>query len=420
MTKIYLKTYGCAANQARGEKLTNKLLCAGYTQSKQIDADVIILNTCSLKTPTENKMFRFIQENSNKNIIVAGCFPLSYPNDEKLKNCSLVGTYNFNNIVEAVEKTLAGEKVRLLSKQKDFLNCAPVRDNEQIAKIIIGTGCLGNCAYCAGKLAHGELKSKPVNSILNEVSLALEAQCKEIWICSQDNGCYGFDIGTNLIALLTRIIKLKGNFKVRIGMMNPEYGLQFLPKLIEILQHKKIYKFIHLPVQSGDNKILKAMFRRYTAEEFKHLVQELRKSIPHLTLATDIIVGLPNEDKISFENTIKLITETKPEVLNLSRYWLRKNTIAATLSPMHPKKSKELSRKLDKIYKQIALNTNKKNIGKIFDVLFTQKGSQANQYRGRTNAYRPVLTETKENLLGKIKKVRIVSASKDCLFGETV
>jgi len=418
MVKVFVKTYGCAANQARGEKLAGTLANAGYELCELADADVIILNTCSLKTPTENTMFRFIRENATRKIIVAGCFPLSFPDDERLKNSSLVGTYNFDKISAAIEKTLKGEKVRLLDRVKTFLACEPKRKNKLIAKIEIGTGCLGNCAYCAGKLAHGALKSKPIEAILEEVRSAVASSCKEIWLFSQDNGCYGFDMGTNIVELLQKIVVIEGEFFVRVGMMNPEWVLRSLPELIEVYRHPKVYKFLHVPVQSGDDGILKAMFRRYNVDEFRRVVEAFRKSIPNTTLATDVIVGLPGETAESFKNTLNLIEEIQPEVLNISRYWERENTAAARMTHMHHKHSKELSRKLDKFYNELAVKISKKWVGKTVSVLFTGLGSKKNQYRGRNIFYKPILVNSENNLLGKTKSVRIAAASKDHLLGE--
>lgn len=418
MVKVYVKTYGCAANQARSEKIKG-LLKKDFILSSLEDADVIILNTCSLKEPTEYSMFRLVKE-SNVPVIIAGCFPLSFPEKPALKNYSIIGTYDFNKIAEAAKTVLGGERVVLLNRTKRFLNNTPLRENKLIAKIEIGVGCLNNCSYCGGKLAHRQLKSRPVEEIISEAEDAINSECKEIWLCSEDNGCYGFDTGTNIVELVRKIIEIPGEFFVRIGMMNPNWVLKLLPDLIEMYKHPKVYKFLHIPVQSGDNTILKSMSRLYSISDFKKIVNTFREEIPELTISTDIIVGLPGENVESFEKTVNLIKEMRPGVLNISRFFPRPGTLAYNMQYMHPKYSKDLSRIIDRIYNKLAVEINSELIGKETAVLFTGIGTKKNQYRGRNIYYKPIVASSKQNLLGKIRRVRIIKVAKDHLLGELI
>jgi threonylcarbamoyladenosine tRNA methylthiotransferase CDKAL1 len=333
MAKIHIYTQGCTANQADSEVLAGLLSQAGHELTKLSDSELIIFNTCSLKSPTEHSLFRKIQDISkSKKVIVAGCFPLSFPEDKRLGAYSLIGSFDLKKIVEVVEKTLAGEIVVLLNKKAEEKLCLPkIRDNCNIAKIVISKGCLGTCAYCAGKKARGKLVSYSEKMILKEVEQALDDYCPDIYLTSQDCGCWGFDCGTNIVELLKKVLEVEGafaNFKVRMGMANPNHIYKLLPKLVEVYKHPKMVKFLHIPVQSGSDKILKAMNRQYTVAQFKEIVTKFRQEIPNISISTDIIVGFPGETNSDFQKTVDLLSWLNPEVLNSTKYWPRKGTSA--------------------------------------------------------------------------------------------
>jgi threonylcarbamoyladenosine tRNA methylthiotransferase CDKAL1 len=330
MARIYIRTFGCTANQADSEVLKGLLTEAGYTLTTLEDSDLIIFNTCSLKTPTEARLFRKIQDISKtKKIIIGGCFPLSFPEDPRLTNFSLLGNFNFKQAVDVVERTLAGERVVLLNKKaEEKLNLPHVRDDDKTAKIVISKGCLGNCTYCAGKLARGQLVSYSSDKIIKEAKKAISEGCDKIYLTSQDCGCYGFDIKTDIVELLEKILALDGKFKVRMGMANPNHVYQLLPKIVEVYKHPKILKFLHVPIQAGSDKVLTSMNRQYNVKEFKEIVTTFRREIPKLSIATDIIVGFPGETESDFKKTVDLLDWLKPEVLNFTKYWPRKGTVA--------------------------------------------------------------------------------------------
>jgi len=262
-----------------------------------------------------------------------------------------------------------------------------------------------------------------MNDILKSIESDLQNGAKEIWITSQDTGCYGLDIpeaGINICGLLEKICSLEGDFMVRLGMANPNHILPILDKLIYSLKHPKMFKFLHIPVQSGDDKILTNMLRTYSVADLKKIVKGFRKEIPLINISTDVIVGLPGETVESFEETVDLIKEVEPGVLNVSRYFTREGTKAYSMKAMHPKHSKELSRILDRMYKKLAVEINSKLIGKKTDVLFTGIGTDKNQYRGRNICYKPIVVSSKQNILGLVKTVKIEKASKDHLLGKAI
>jgi len=329
--KAFIKTYGCTGNQSDSKNIAGYLMKMGIllTTSEET-SDIIIINSCGVITPTEEKTMNYIRKLSkNKKVIVAGCLVNILPSiKEKAPNINCYfGANQMHLIVPAIISSYFPE-CKLKQKKHIKPKCKLYITKEKIMKIRISTGCLGNCSYCCTKFAQGILKSKPVNDIVKEVSNAINNNCNKIYLTSPDTGCYGFDIKTNIVKLLNQILEIDGDFKVRIGMANPNHIYKLLPDLVEIYKHPKMLKFLHIPVQSGSDKILKSMNRLYTIKEFKEIVKTFRKEIPNLSISTDIIVGFPGETENDFQNTVSLLEWLKPEVLNFTKYWPRKDTIA--------------------------------------------------------------------------------------------
>ncbi len=375
------------------------------------EAYLIILNTCTVKTPTENAFFNQLEKikELNKLIIIAGCIPQTA--SKKLKGFSLVGTRQIDNIVSVVEETINDNPITALSvKDHPSLSNLRIRKNPVVEIIPIARGCLGNCTYCKVRLARGKLKSYSIEDIKQRFKQAVRQRAKEIWLTAQDTGCYGFDLDTNLPNLLKELIQIPGNYKIRIGMMNPNHVLTFLDELIEVYKSEKIFKFLHLPVQSGNDEILKAMNRKYTADDFKKIIQKFKAHIPEITVATDIIAGFPGETEKQFDDTLNLIKETTPAVLNISRFWLREKTKAAEMeNQIHPQETKERSRILTEIYHNIARMQNERWLNWQGEVIVDEKGKD-NSYVARNYAYKPVILKGDYNL-GETVQVKIKKAT---------
>ena len=347
--KIFLKTYGCQSNIADSEQISGILKKARYKIINSLkEADIVIINTCSIKLPTQNKILDFIKKiPKNKILIVGGCLPFALDLRKHSNNISAI--FNTNSITKLpiIIKNLKDE---LPKEKENKINIPRIRKNKDIAILNVSQGCLGNCDYCSAKLARGDLKSYSIKEIKKEFETALKENCKKIYLTGQDLGCYGFDINTNLIKLLKELIKIPGDYKIRIGMINPNYALKFLKDLIQIYKSDKILPFIHIPVQSGSSSLIKKMNRYYTINDFKIIVKTLRKEIPNITIATDIIVGYPLETEKDFEKTIELIQKIKPEVLNISKFSSRPKTKASKLKQLSSNLIKERSKKLTEIY----------------------------------------------------------------------
>jgi len=414
MTNVYIHTAGCAHNFADSEQMAGLLKDAQFDLvDNPEDAYVILFNTCTVKGPTETVFFRHLssikEKYPNKIIIIAGCIAQSDP--EKLKGFPIIGTNQIHRVVEVVEESLHENTVRLLeSGEMPPLNLPRVRKNPYISIIPISRGCLGACTFCKTKQARGNLKSYPIADIRKEAELAVKEGVKEIWLTSQDTGCYGFDLGTNLAKLLKELVTIIGNFKIRVGMMNPNHVLKFKGELFDAYKNPKIYQFIHLPLQSGNNEILKKMNRQYTAEEFKRLVEEIRVLFPHMTIATDIIVGYPGESDEQYWDTQNLVRKVMPDVVNLSKFWPRPKTPAARLTPLPGEVIKHRSRILTDIYHNMSKMQNERWIGWEGNIIITEKGKEPSQWVGRNEAYKPVVIEG-DFKLGQTVRVKVERAT---------
>jgi MiaB/RimO family radical SAM methylthiotransferase len=232
---------------------------------------------------------------------------------------------------------------------------------------------------------------------------------KEVWLTSQDTGCYGKDIGVNLTALLRQICKIEEQFFVRVGMMTPNYALESLDELIQVYKDEKIFKFLHLPVQSGDDEVLKNMNRFYSTEDFKKIVYRFREGIPDITIATDVICGFPSESEKAFINTLKLIEETQPDSINVSKFFPRPNTTAEKMKPNVPlQEVSERSKKIAELSKKISSEKNKRWIRWEGKILVDEKGKIPNSWIGRNFAYKAIVVKSNEALLGQFINVRVV------------
>lgn len=421
-----METYGCSANRSHSEIMKGLLEKAGckIVENPEL-ANVLIVNTCIVKDPTEKKMIHRIQYLSdkypNKKMIVAGCMPMGeYGLVRKIvPGASILGPNNVLDVAECVNKTLNGEIVEYLDYKRETKLLKPrVRFNPYIGITEISQGCLGSCTYCIVKKSRGALRSYPLEEIKRDIELSLKSGCKEIWLTSQDCGCYGMDIGVTLVDLLSEIDKIKGKFKVRIGMMNPNNVLSILDDLVECYKSDKIYKFLHVPVQSGSDKVLRKMNRFYKVKEFKRIIKRFKEVFPNITIWTDIIIGFPGETEKDFKETMDLIEEIRPDFVNVSKFGLRPGTAAENMKQLDSKIVKERSKKMSELVGKIALEKNKEWIGKECDILVTKRGRRKNQYIGRNSAYKSVLVESKEDLRGRFVRAKIVDAKRNHLVGQ--
>ena len=405
MEKIYFETYGCSLNFANTETMMGILKKEGYEITKNIEeSNLIILNTCTLKNPLDDEFKKKLKELPRKPLIIAGCIPQSqYNKIKELKNISLIGTHQIARIVDVVEETLNENIVILLAEEKDNLLSLPyIRKNDLIEIIPISSGCKGYCTFCINKLTRGKLHSYDSELIIKRAKYAIQQGVKEIWITSQDNGDYGMDIDTNLPKLLTKLIELKGDYKIKLENINPNHILKYLDELIEIFKSDKMFKYLHIPLQSGNDEVLKDMGRKYSAKDWIHIVKRFREEIPNITIATDIICGFPEETDVQFRDTIYLIEKNEPDILNISRFWKRPGTLAYKMKQLNEFEIKKRTSWLTRSFEWVSFQRNKKWMNWTGKILINKK-IQDNLWEGRNDSYKQITIKGDYNINQKVK-----------------
>jgi len=422
--RVYVKSFGCSANLADGEVIAGCLSKAGFeVVDEPQDAEILLYNTCAVKSPTENRVIDILKKApKDKRLVVTGCLPLI--NFERLKNevefDGVTGPAPGAKIVEILCRVVAGEKVVFLGGVSKPSLCLPrIPVNPVVSVVPINYGCLGNCSYCCVHFARGQLRSYLIDEIVERVKQDLVSGAREVWLTSQDTACYGKDIGASLADLLRRICEIEGDFFVRVGMMNPKHVMGMLDELVEAYKCGRVFKFLHLPVQSGDDEVLELMNRRYTVEEFKKIVQAFREEIPRLTLSTDVICGFPGESRDAFEQTKKLVREIQPDIVNVSKFFSRPRTPAEKMVSLPPKEVKMRSREVAELSRRISFERNRAWMGWEGTVLFDEKG-KGESWMGRNFAYKPVVVKGGESLVGTFVQVRVVNAFSTYLEAEVV
>jgi len=346
--KYHIVTYGCQMNKSDSERIATILENKGYQPASNInEADLIVVNMCSVRQSAVDRVFGLIpkfeklkKENPNLKTILTGCI---------LKKDRPKFAKGFDQIL----------------KFKDLLRCQPKYQNNFMAFIPISNGCNNFCSYCVVPFVRGPLVCRDHKEILEEVKNVVEKGFKEIWLLGQNVNSYGVPRETdakprrrasslrgrqntkqtrniNFAKLLKMVNDIPGEFQIRFTSPHPA---DFSDELIETMAKcEKVAKFLNLPVQSGDNEILKRMNRPYTVEQYKNLVKKIREKMPKINLSTDVIVGFPGETKKQFENTTKLFKEIKFNIAYFAKYSPRPGTAAFKLKddvPLAEKKRRE-------------------------------------------------------------------------------
>jgi MiaB-like tRNA modifying enzyme len=420
--KVYIETFGCTFNQGDSQ------IMAGLLKEKNAeivekpgDADVLIVNTCYVKHPTEQKVLNRIhgvqRDYPDKKLIISGCMVEIDP--EKLHKAApsagWIGPRQIKSTLDVVKSCLDGESARIIGHGTDIKAGLPkMRFNPKVHISAICEGCAGKCTYCCTRFARGSLQSYPVNIIKKEVEDALGDGCVEIQLTAQDTAAYGKDTGETLSDLINEITSIPGEFKVRIGMLHPKSITGNLEELIEAFKHENVYKFLHIPIQSGNNSVLNDMNRGHTVAQFKEIISKFREELPEISIATDVIVGYPTETDEAFEDTLNLIRDIKPDFIHISKYRHRPMAISSSMKEIDHNDMKKRSKALNELKSKILYEKNKGEIGKIHDVLITEKGSKGG-YIGRTNSYKHVVV--KNGQIGSFMKVKIDDVTSTYLKG---
>ncbi|MEX0862569.1 tRNA (N(6)-L-threonylcarbamoyladenosine(37)-C(2))-methylthiotransferase [Nitrosopumilus sp.] len=419
MAKIFVEAYGCSASFADSEMISGLILNGGHSLTdNSAESDLNIIVTCSVKDSTANKMMYRINSLKSKPLIVAGCLPKAEKETvEKIsENASLLGPNSLGKTLQVINSTLGGRKqIALEDTDLSKVGLPKVRLNPAVGIVEIASGCMSECTFCQTKLSKGDLSSYRLGDIVRQVKTEINEGCKEVWLTSTDNGCYGLDIGTDLPSLVNAVTEIPDEFMVRIGMMNPMYMPRIKEDLIESFDNDKVFKFLHIPVQSGSDKVLHDMKRGHTSATFREIVKKVKERFVDFTVSTDIIVGFPSETEEEFQKTISLLEETKPDVVNLSKFSARPGTDAAEMEQIDAAEVKRRSKIIFEQISKLSMESNQKWIGWKGKVLFDENTDEG--IKGRNFAYKPIAVHDKVEL-GQSYIVEIIDATVKRLIGK--
>ncbi|MFO8109053.1 MAG: MiaB/RimO family radical SAM methylthiotransferase [Thermoplasmata archaeon] len=397
--KYYVEAYGCTMNQGETTMLAEKMAGEGHIEvSDPAHADTAVIGTCVVIKKTEERMKRRIAELKKycDVVLVTGC--LASTGKSKLERCSDL------KLVEP------GEIDMSFTPKPSLVGIVP-----------ISTGCTGSCTYCITKLARGALKSRSVSSIEQRFENLLKTGVKEVRVTSQDNASYGLDIGTDLIKLMKKLEMHGGEHRIRLGMMNPNTALSIEDELLEVMSDSHYYRFFHLPLQSGSNRILRSMNRGYTVQDWEDLIINIRKRLPDVTISTDVIVGFPGESEEDFKRTASVLKKIKPDITNITRFSSRPGTAADSMDKrIHSRDKKKRSKTLTGIHERNNKDNNRKFVGTKTRMLVLKEGKN-DTLTGRMDNYKVVVIDKiRDDLLGKWVEVEIVDERSVYLKGEPI
>ena len=419
---FYIETYGCASNKADSQIISKILKENNYIPASFSEAQFIIINTCAVKQQTENKIRDRLKElhltfhgSKNKNIIIAGCLPHVGDNYfeviERLipDYSAILDLDNFEEIPSIFEQIKTGKRNLFIPSKKsidksEYLINYP--EGKLTGIVPISEGCLGACTYCCVKNARGRLNCYDPECIVKNVDYQLKQGIKQIYLTSQDCSTYNHG-DTTLIDLMRSINDLDFQFLLRMGMLNPRFLIDHYDQLISIYGLKKVYQFLHVPIQSGSDDVLKLMNRPYIIGDIREKLNILRENFPYITISTDIICGFPGETKDDFQDTIDLIEWLKPEILNISKFTPRPGTKAKKMKQVNSKEIKMRSIELSNIFRDSLSNINDKWKNWEGDILTLHTGTEKKQTFGRNFAYKNVFIDNFNGKFGTFVKVRI-------------
>ena len=429
--KLYVKTFGCQMNVYDSNRMVEALKVHGFTQTdKPAEADVLLLNTCHIREKASEKLFSEIgrlakQKKEKALIIVAGCV-VQAEGREILRRSPLidiaVGPQNYHQLPELITR-YQREKGRLI--QADFpaeskFDVLPMPKNSSAnAFLAIQEGCDNFCSYCVVPYTRGCEYSRPSKDILLEAKALVKAGAKEIMLLGQNVNSWHGDKGRDLGDLIRDVAKIKGLQRIRYTTSYPSKMTQNL-----INAHAdtlKLMPYIHLPIQAGSDKTLRAMNRQYTVAEYEKIVASFRAVRPDIAISSDFIVGFPGETEEDFEETLRLVERVKYASSFSFKFSARPGTPASLMKNQIPEevKTRRLMR-LQKLLQSQQLGFNKATVGKELEVLLTERGKMKGQLVGYTPYMQGTVVKAPLKMLGEIVRVKITGASATALTGKIV
>ncbi|BAI60583.1 putative 2-methylthioadenine synthetase [Methanocella paludicola SANAE] len=403
--KIYIETHGCTANASDSQAIRNSVLASGgEVVGTPEEADTVVVNTCAVTEFTSKSMLKAIKKYSGKRVVVAGCMAAAQP-------YLLKGIRNIQ-IAEAPGAEAVARMLGIMpAAGRPFIKGTS-------AVVSIAEGCRGHCSYCIVRLVRGPLRSAPVEEVVHSIKTALRMGAREILLTAQDTGAYGLDAGERLPALMKEILSIEGDYRIRLGMMNPFSIADILGDMARIFNDPRVYRFAHIPVQSGSDRILGLMERPYTESQYRDIVARLRQEVPGITLSTDYIVGFPTETDEDFALTMDDLRSTRPLKVNITRFSPRPGTPAACMENLPFRIKKERSRALTQLHHGITSEYMRDSAGRRLSVLVTEEGKPGTSV-ARDDCYHMVVIP-EEISPGTRLDVKICGASTTYMVGKPI
>ncbi|MDR2698781.1 MAG: tRNA (N(6)-L-threonylcarbamoyladenosine(37)-C(2))-methylthiotransferase [Candidatus Methanoplasma sp.] len=408
--RYFVESYGCTMNYGEGGRLSEDMSAMGHEAVPCAEsADIVILNTCTVVDTTEKKMIRRMSElrKAGKEVVVTGCMAKVQANRImiRLPDPLIIPPDRYSEFSAEIEERYG--RGGCCETGTHLTNILP-----------IAQGCLGDCTYCITKLARGRLSSYDPDILVSKFDSIIADGAKEILITAQDTGCYGADIGTDLPSLLGRMLESDAEFRIRIGMMNPDSLMPIADRLMGIMKDPRVYKFLHIPVQSGSDAVLKRMNRSYSAGDFLGLVEKVRSGCPGLSISTDLMSGFPGETDKDHRMSLGLVEALKADTVNITRFSPRPGTEAALMESVHGRISKDRSAELTETKNRVEYENNRMVVGRVEKALITETGKESTMI-ARTDNYRPVAVPSRLPV-GSFVSVEITGCEPTYLLGRVL
>ncbi len=430
--KFYLRTYGCQMNVHDSEQIKNICISLGFIETDNyLESDLVILNTCAIRENVHDKVYGFLGrlkhlKKIKSNLIVAVCGCMAQEEkvvDEILKNHSYIdmvfGTHNIHEFYDMLVNKKRPDINVLSYVGSVFENIEYNRDSKYSAWVNIMYGCDKFCTYCIVPYTRGTQRSRHHEDIIKEIKGLIKKGYKEVTLLGQNVNAYGKDIEDEIeFGELLELVSKTNIERIRFVTSHP---WDFNEKMIEAIKNNdNIMPYIHLPLQSGSNNILKLMGRKYTKEDYLKLYKKIKTEIPNVTISTDIIVGFPNETNEDFNETLDVVNKCKFDHAYTFIYSPREGTPAALIKDKISLEEKETRLKeLNQLITKYALESNKKILNSTVKVLVTGTSEKdKTKLSGYTDTMKLVNFSGDKNLIGKIVDVKIINAKSFSLDGE--
>ena len=431
--KYFLRTYGCQMNVHDSEAIRSYLETLGYANTENIEeANIVVLNTCAIRENAKDKVVGFLgkckylkKNRDNFKIVLAGCMceqPDFIENVRKNhKYVDLViGTHNIHELPKLLLERNEKQTIEVYSNSDEVIEGMNFkRDSKITAWVNIMYGCDKFCTYCIVPYTRGRERSRKLESIILEVEHLKEHGYKEVTLLGQNVNAYGKDIGETFSNLLECVAKT-GIERIRFVTSHP---WNFTDEMIEVIsKYKNIMPYIHLPLQSGSNQILKKMNRRYTKEEYIELFKKMKEKIPGVAITTDIIVGFPNETREDFEETLEVVKTCEYDGAYTFIFSPREGTPAAKMMDVVTLEEKEKRlHELNELVNHYSNKNNQKLLGKIVEVLVIGESEKdKNKVYGYTDTMKLINIDGPKEIIGEIVKVEITDAKSFSLYGKYI